>query len=114
MFSFLLDCETELEIPFSGITDKITFEADLMDVTSSFDLGLGIGGGFKVPLNSLDIYCEARYVRGLLNARKDGDITIEGEYMGEVMTETVTLDKEENKYANQGMQLLLGVTIPIL
>lgn len=113
VFSFLLNCETELDYYFPEIDDKVSFEADLMEVTNSFDFGVGIGGGFKIPLNTFNIYCEARYVRGLMNARDNGEVTIEGEYMGETLTETVTLDKEENKYANQGLQLLLGVTIPI-
>jgi hypothetical protein len=33
--------------------------------------------------------------------------------MGEVLTEVVTLEKEENKYANQGLQVLLGITFTL-
>jgi len=113
VISFLLDCETDLDIFFSEINDEITFNADLMKVTNSFDFGIGIGTGFKIPLKTFDIFFEARYVRGLMNARENGDVTIEGEYMGEVITETVTLDKEDNKYVNQGLQLLLGITLPV-
>ncbi|MFC1887457.1 outer membrane beta-barrel protein [Candidatus Cloacimonadota bacterium] len=113
VFSFLLDCEADIDIYYGDDLGDITFNADLMDVTKNFDLGIGIGGGFKIPFNRISFYGEARYVRGLMNAREAGDVTIKGEYDGEIITETVTMDAEDNKYANQGAQLLLGVTFTL-
>lgn len=110
-FSYLLECETELNIPYPvPIDETITFTGDLMDTTNRLDIGFGIGWGFKIPLDNFDIFAEMRYVRGLSNSRKTGELFVEGEYEGEVISDSVILDKEDNRYANQGLQLLLGFT----
>jgi len=114
VFSYLLNCETELVIEYPDpINESITFSGDLMDTTNRLDIGVGLGWGFKIPLEKFDIFTEMRYVRSLTNSRKNGDLVLNGNYQELELTETVTLDKEDNKYANQGLQLLLGVTFTL-
>jgi len=109
----MFDCDVELDVPFSGLTDEVTFKGNAMNITQRSDFGICGGAGFKIPLGITDLFAEIRYERGLTNARKSGDLTIKGIYMDEELTETVTLDKEENKYANQGLLLLLGFTFSL-
>jgi len=112
--SYLLDCKTDLKVDASVFnpqaTGIVTFNGDLMDTTNRLDIGVGIGWGFKVPLNNFVIFAEMQYIRGLTNSRKTGELFIEGEYEGEEISDSVILDKEDNRYANQGLQLLLGFT----
>ena len=116
VFSYLLECETELELDANIFNPQLSgtaaYTADLMDVTKRFDLGLGIGCGFKISLRNYDIFAEMRYVRGLTNARESGTMTLKTDYDG---LENIDIDllEENNKYANQGLQLLLGVSIPL-
>ena len=114
VFSYLLDCETDLNIDYPDpINESITFSGDMMDTTNKLDVSIGVGWGFKIPLEKFNIFTEMRYVRSLTNSRKNGDLVLKGDYQGQELTETVTLDKEDNKYANQGLQLLLGVTFTL-
>ncbi len=112
-FSYLLNSEAKLDIFFPTVNDEVSFETDMMDVTKRLDIGIGIGWGFKIPLNNFDVFAEMRYVRGLTNGREEGNIVLEGSYQGQEITEEVTLYKEENKFAIQGLQLLLGVTLTL-
>lgn len=67
---------------------------DISDQFAGIDLGLGIGGGVEVPYNNLIFFGETRYVFGLndINAETDAD---------------------ESKVRNRGLQILLGVKVPI-
>jgi hypothetical protein len=66
--------------------------SDASDEFSVIDLGLGLGGGVEVPLASLIVFGETRYVFGL------NDINAES---------------GESTVKNRGLQLLFGVKVPI-
>jgi hypothetical protein len=66
--------------------------SDATDEFSVIDLGLGLGGGVEVPLGSLIVFGETRYVFGL------NDINAES---------------GESTVKNRGLQLLFGVKVPI-
>lgn len=114
VFSYLLDCETELELDLSvidpQINDTAILSGDLMDVTKKYDVGIAIGWGFKIPFDKVDLYGEMRYTRGLTNAREGGMITLKGTYQDEEIIIEEPLDEQENRYANQVLQLLIGIT----
>ena len=67
---------------------------DISDQFTGIDLGLGIGAGVDVPYNNLIFFGETRYVFGLndINAETDAD---------------------ESKVRNRGLQILLGVKVPL-
>jgi len=67
---------------------------DISDQFAGTDLGLGFGGGVEVPYNKLIFFGETRYVFGLndINAETDAD---------------------ESKVRNRGLQILLGIKVPL-
>ncbi len=67
-------------------------EQDEKDNTKSIDLGVGVGGGVKIPHGNKSFFAEARYVLGLANINKEAD---------------------ESKVKNRGLQLVVGITIPV-
>jgi len=71
------------------------FIADAKDQYKGIDFGLGLGGGVEVPHGNLIFFVETRYVFGLAN------INQEFGQSGEV------------KVMNRGLQVLLGVKVPI-
>ena len=66
-------------------------EQDEKDTTNGFDLGLGIGGGVKLPQGNKTFFTEIRYVLGLTNVNKEAD---------------------ESEVKNRGLQVVVGVTFP--
>jgi len=71
------------------------FIADAKDQYTAIDFGLGPGGGVEVPHGNLIFFAETRYVFGLNN------INQEYGQSGEV------------KVMNRGLQILLGVKVPV-
>ena len=67
---------------------------DASDQFTGIDLGLGLGAGVDVPYNKLIFFGETRYVFGLndINAETDAD---------------------ESKVRNRGLQILLGIKVPL-
>jgi len=65
---------------------------DASDEFSSIDLGLGLGGGVEVPLSKLILFGETRYVFGLNDINEESG---------------------ESTVKNRGLQILLGVKVPI-
>jgi len=66
--------------------------SDATDDFSVIDLGLGLGGGVEVPLGSLIVFGETRYVFGLND---------------------INMESGESTVKNRGLQLLFGVKVPI-
>lgn len=62
------------------------------DEISGFDLGLGVGGGVEVPHGNLIFFGETRYVFGLLD---------------------INLEEGESKVMNRGLQIILGLKVPL-
>lgn len=65
---------------------------DAKEEFSVIDLGLGLGGGVEVPYNKLIFFGEIRYVFGLNDINKESG---------------------ESTVKNRGLQILLGVKVPI-
>ncbi len=82
-FGFLLSAKADI---------KDGPEVDQKDETKGFDLGLGIGGGVKLPRGNKTFFAEARYVLGLSNINDEGG---------------------ESDVKNRGLQVVTGVTFPI-
>ncbi len=66
--------------------------SDASDEFSGIDLGLGLGGGVEVPLSSLIVFGETRYVFGLND---------------------INMESGESTVKNRGLQILFGVKVPI-
>jgi len=65
---------------------------DEKDSTKGIDLGVGFGGGVKLPRGNKTFFAELRYVLGLVDINKEA---------------------HESTVKNRGLQLVGGVTIPI-
>jgi hypothetical protein len=102
--SFGYNLNSQIEFELTGLS----FEGDMKDVTEVFDLGFSFGGGVLVPIRFGQIFLEGRYTHGLLNQRKSGSVIMRSNSI-EVELET---DKEEDKFTNRGIQLMLGITFP--
>ncbi len=84
------------------------FKGDMKEVTGPFDLGITLGGGVQVPLGFGIIFLESRYTHGLINQRKTGSVLLDSDGV----TFELPTDKDEDKYTNRGVQLMLGITFP--
>lgn len=75
---------------------KITFDdgssEKINEDFSSIDFGLGLGGGVEVPYENLIFFGEVRYVLGLTDINAQAD---------------------ESKVKNRGLQILLGIKVPL-
>ena len=71
------------------------FIGDAKDQYTGIDLGLGPGGGVEIPHGNLIFFAETRYVFGLNNINQEFGQT------GEV------------RVMNRGLQILLGVKVPV-
>ena len=60
--------------------------------TRSLDIGAGLGGGVKIPLENKHFFAELRYMWGFINMNKENN---------------------ESTVKNHGLQVLAGVTIPL-
>lgn len=92
-----------------GEIQGIPVEAELKEVTETFELGVAVGGGVAHSLGRVSAFVEARYVRGFSNMQKGGNVLLTS---GPLST-TITFDKEDNEYRHRGVQLLAGLTIPV-
>ena len=97
--------DTKLDVKFPGLETTI----EMKDVTENFEFGLSFGGGLEVPINSINLFFDCRYTIGLTNMQKTGTVMAD---IGGVQI-PVDYDKEENGYKNRGIQVLLGLTIPL-
>lgn len=62
------------------------------DNTSSFDFGVGFGGGVNYPYKNKTFFAEIRYLLGLTNINKESD---------------------ESTVKNRGLQVFIGFTFPV-
>ena len=67
-------------------------ERTQIDETRGIDLGVVFGGGVKVPQGNKTFFAEVRYLIGLINMNRESD---------------------ESSVKNRGLQISLGVTVPI-
>ncbi|HER07540.1 MAG TPA: PorT family protein [Bacteroides sp.] len=68
------------------------WKQDETDNTRFFDFGAGLGGGVELPRGNKNFFAETRYVVGFVNVNRDQD---------------------ESSVYNRGLQILVGVTIPV-
>ncbi len=92
-----------------GEISGIPVQADMMDVTERFELGFGVGGGLSHSFERVDLFIEGRYVWGISNMMKGGDVTLTSGSLSTV----VDFDKDEDWYKYRGMQILVGFTLPV-
>ena len=103
--TFGFTISSELEADISGIM----FEADIIDLTESIDVGLCFGGGFSTEISPGSLFLEVKYNMGLTNLSKTGTFTAKAgalEIQGD-------LDEDESEYKSRGIQILVGYKIPI-
>ncbi len=78
---------------------KINFptggSSDAADQFRGIDLGVGFGGGVEVPQDKLIFFGETRYVIGLNDINKESG------------------DSDESTVKNRGLQILLGIKVPL-
>ena len=92
-----------------GELSGIPVQADMMDVTERFELGFGVGGGLSHSFEMMDAFIEGRYVWGISNMMKGGDVTLTSGSLSTVLD----FDKDDDWYKYQGAQILAGFTIPV-
>lgn len=68
-------------------------ENEAKDDFKSFDLGIGLGGGAKIPKDNLELFAEARYVLGLANINDD--------------------ESRGTTVKNRGVHVVFGFTVPL-
>lgn len=102
-FGFLLSSNLEAEM------GGVKIESNIKENTQKLDLGLGLGAGFEIPLNVLSVFVEGRYTVGLVNLQKGGKFEVKGGGM----TFTDTFDKEEHRFKTRGIQIFVGMKLPI-
>ena len=95
----------------SGSDTGIPFEGDLLPVTERLDVGVGVGGGLSRDLGRVSGFLEARYVWGLTNLAKTGEVVLTSP--GTSFSTSLTLDKEVDEYKYRGLQILIGFTAPL-
>lgn len=103
--AFGYQVNTKLDVNFPGLETSV----EMKDVTEKFEFGISLGGGFEVPINSINLFFDCRYNIGLTNMQKTGTVMAD---VGGVEI-PVDYDKEENGYKNRGIQLLIGVAYSI-
>jgi len=96
---------SELEADLNGFL----FTADMEKLTETIDIGICLGGGVSIPIETNTLFFQVEYTYGLTNLAKNGKfvaksghIELEGEF-----------DEEESKYKSRGLQLLVGFTFPM-
>lgn len=102
--SIAYNLKSEVKFDLTGLS----FIGDMKDVIESFDFGMSFGGGVQVPLGFGLLFLEGRYTHGLINQRKTGSVMLVSNGL-EFELET---DKNDDKYTNRGIQLMLGITFP--
>jgi hypothetical protein len=95
---------SEINFDLTGLK----FMGDMKEVTGTFDLGITFGGGLQMPIGFGLIFLEGRYTHGLINQRKSGSVLLRSNGL-DIELET---DKNDDKYTNRGVQLMLGITFP--
>jgi hypothetical protein len=100
-----------LNSDLTGSDTGIPFEANLMDVSRRFDFGVGLGAGWTQGFGRVGAFLEGRYVWGLTNLMKGGDLVLSSP--GTPVTATVTFDEEDDRYEYRGLQFLLGFSVPV-
>ena len=100
---FLLNSSIEAEVLGFGL------RCDMKDVTESINLGFTVGTGVRFPAGTWSLFIDGRYTFGLLDIYKKGTFEIGA---GPV-TITETIIEEDQIMKTRGLQIMLGVTIPV-
>jgi hypothetical protein len=95
-----INLSADMEMSSGGMSVEI----DVSNVTESLDYGLAFGGGVSFPVgtNSL-LFIEAKYVLGLADIAKAGEIEVNG----------MTLPAEDAEVKTSGIQIMAGMTFPL-
>jgi hypothetical protein len=100
-----------LSSDLSGSDTGVPFEGDLMPATKRLDVGVGVGGGVSRDMGRVAGFVEARYVWGLTNLAKTGEVELTSP--GTSFSMSITLDEEGSEYKYRGLQILVGFTVPL-
>ena len=95
-----INLSSDMEMSSGGMS----VEVDFSNVTETLDYGLAFGGGVSFPVgtNSL-LFIEAKYVLGLADIVKEGEVELGGE----------TLQVEDAEVKTSGIQIMAGMTFPL-
>lgn len=95
-----INLSSDMEMSRGGMS----VEVDFSNVTETLDYGLAFGGGVSFPVgtNSL-LFIEAKYVLGLADIVKEGEVEFGG------MTETIP----DAEVKTNGIQIMAGMTFPL-
>lgn len=97
--------KSELSFDLTGLE----FIGDMSESTKNVDLGFAFGGGIQLPVNIVKVFLEVKYTYGLINQRENGTVKlISGSYEFDM-----DLDEENDKYTNRGLQIMLGIVLPL-
>ena len=102
-FGLLLTSDIEGEIA------GILFKGSIKDITHNFDLGWGFGAGVEIPVSVISVFVESRYTLGLVNLQKGGQFKV----TGGGLTITGDMDKEDNRFKTRGIQVFVGMKVPL-
>ena len=92
-----------------GEISGIPVQGDMKDVTERFELGFGVGGGFSHSFERMDAFLEARYLWGISDMMKGGQVEL---HSGSLSIPAY-FDDEDDWYKHRGTQILVGVTVPV-
>ena len=95
----------------SGSDSGISYVGHMMGVTERFDVGVGVGGGLSHGFDRLTAFVEGRYVWGLTNLMKGGEVELSSP--GTSIAVTIPVDEEDDRYDYRGLQILFGLTVPL-
>jgi hypothetical protein len=95
---------TDLEADIMGET----FKGDIKDITKTFELGVGFGGGMSYNFGSGSVFVETRYTFGMTEQQKGGMFEIRS---GDVVIREY-LDKDNGSIKYKGLQVMMGLSFP--
>lgn len=104
-FSVGYQISSKVESDIGGIP----FSADLSSAVNTIDISGVLGAGFKLPIESVKLFFEAKYSYGFINMQKGGTIYFKS---GPIEL-PMELDSEADAFSTLGIQIMGGITIPL-
>jgi hypothetical protein len=101
--SFVLDATLETELA------GISFEGDLTEILNKTEFGTVFGAGLSIPVWKGSAFIEGRYVLGLTNLNKGGNINLTN---GNLLVAGPQTDPRD-EIKTMGIQIMLGYQLPL-
>jgi hypothetical protein len=92
-----------------GEISGIPVQGDMMEVTERFELGFGFGGGFSHSFERVDLFIEGRYVWGISDMMKGGQVPL----TSGAFSIDADFDDDDDWYKHRGTQILAGFTVSV-